>query len=408
MKRIISVLLALILICSAGISAFAASVAPSTANATRDAAKTAFENTAKTKFDVNGTSSINAADARATLLASAGLSENGIDTSKMDADGDGMVTAIDARIILRISAQLDSVYNYMQAEKLDYFNAILNTAKPNNFEMYYNGSDYTKNVSYTDPKGVIKALDDGFKSVDSSINFAAELTGGAGEEIYDSKNTYVGSSHRANQRMMTIGSGNQSSYLTLSDIDNITYATNQSYTFTRYGTKKNAENTTIVDTSNVIYTETVSGLDKLSVYIKSDSNVYGAHAAKAFVVYDMASLQTDVKKIADTFNEMSMEMSDLYQIDFKVTPSVSENNVKYYNGRIDVYFNPADGKIVAAKYSIDTDYTVGLYMDVKIFMVAPYVNVDKEGQVNITNSTRITKDYYYIRNNTAHVDWQSK
>ena len=200
---------------------------------------------------------LHAADARATLLASAGLSENGVDTSKMDADGDGMVTAIDARIILRISAQLDSVYNYMQAEKLDYFNAILNTAKPNRFSMYYNGSDYTKNVSYTDPKGVIKALDDGFKSVDSSINFAAELTSGAGEEIYDNKNTVVGSKSYANNRMMTIGSDNQSSYLTLSDIDNITYAINQSYTFTRYGTKKNAENTTIVDTSNVIYTETV-------------------------------------------------------------------------------------------------------------------------------------------------------
>ena len=405
MKRIISVLLAIILICSAGISALAA-VSSVTADATRDAAKAVFENVSTTKFDVNGNNVINAADARATLLASAGLSEDGSNTSKMDADGDGMVTAIDARIILRISAQLDSVYNYIDAEMLDYFNAILNTAKPNKYEMYYNGSDYTKNVTYTDPKGVIKSLDDAFKSVDDTINFAAELTGGAGEEIYDNKNTVVGGKSYSNNRMMTIGTENQSSYLTLSDIDDITYATNQSYTFTRYGTTKNAEGTTIVDKNKVIYSETVKGLSKLTVYIKGDNNVNGAHASKAFVVYDQAALESDVKKIADTFNEMSMEMSDLYQIDFKVTPSVGA--VKYYNGRIDVYFNPADGKIVAAKYSIDTDYTIGLYMDVKIFMVAPYVNVDKEGQVNITNSTTISKDYYYIENNPAHVNWQVK
>ena len=59
MKRIISVLLAIILICSAGISALAA-VSSVTADATRDAAKTVFENVSTTKFDVNGNNVINA------------------------------------------------------------------------------------------------------------------------------------------------------------------------------------------------------------------------------------------------------------------------------------------------------------------------------------------------------------
>ena len=56
--------------------------------------------------DVNKDGSFNAADARAALLASAGLVDD-VDMDAGDIDGDTVVTAIDARMLLRISAQLE-------------------------------------------------------------------------------------------------------------------------------------------------------------------------------------------------------------------------------------------------------------------------------------------------------------
>lgn len=409
MKRVISILLALICAFSLSVNVFAA-VSDTDSLATRDAAKVAFDSASKNKFDVNGDDRITAADARNTLLTSAGLAQDNINTAKMDADGDGMVSAIDARIILRISAGLDSVQNYIKAEKLAYFNAVLNTAKPNRYSLYYNGSDYTANVTYTDPKNVVGELDKAFQSIDNTFSFAESLVGGKGDLIYDSKNTMVGNSANAKNRMMQILNStgvdeNQSSYLTLDDVSDVVYKQNQTYTFTRYGTTKNSEGTKVVDKNNVIYTESVTGLDSLTAYVKSDNVVSGPHASKAYIVYNQADLESDVKKVAEQFNNMSMEMSKLYEINFNVTPSVG--GVKYYNGEITVYFDPADGKIVAARYSIYTDYTVGLYMDVKIFLVAPFVNVDKEGQVNITNTTQTVKEYYFVGNNPAHVNWKA-
>ena len=407
MKRIISVLLALILICSAGISAFAAEVTNVAANATRDAAKTVFENTAKTKFDVNGTSSINAADARATLLASAGLSENGIDTSKMDADGDGMVTAIDARIILRISAQLDSVYNYMQAEKLDYFNAILNTAKPNRYLIYYNGIDKTESITYTDPNNVMGKVDTAFKTFDKSFNFADSLVSGAGEEIYDNKNTMVGGTANAKYRMMEICNSNdvnenQSSYLTVDDVSEVIFKTNQTYTFIRYGTTKNSDKKTVVDRNNTIYSETVNDLNAITVRIKADNDVRGVHTSKVFSIFTQEEFDSEVQKIASKFSEMSTELDSLVKgVKFDVKPGVGD--VRYHGGEITVYFKPDDATIVAAVYSIFTDYTMKLDMDVDIDLLF----LDVAGPVNITDVTKTTKEYYFIKNNPAHVDWKA-
>lgn len=398
MKKVISILLALICAFSVSVTSFAAAISAPDSLAAVEIAKSAFDTNAKTKFDVNNDGRITAADARATLLTSAGLSQQNLNTNKMDVDIDGSITALDARTILRISAGLEVVQDYMYSEMLSYFNAILNTAIPNRYSLYYNGMDTTVGVKSSDPKGVLKSLDDAFKNIDDTVSFSDSLAGGTGDEIYDAKNTIYGSNtDNSKKRMMKIGADEEvSSYLTISDVSKIEYKKNQSYTFKRYGTTKNAEGRTVVDRNTVVYTETVSGLDYMKVYIKADNDVNGTHVSKVSTVYKQSELEADVNKIAEQFNNMSMEMTQLYQIVFDVTPSVG--GVKYYNAFVEIYFKPEDGTIVAANYSVDTDYTIGLYMDVKIFLIAPYVNVDKEGLVSITNSTRTTKEYYFYKN----------
>lgn len=401
MKKIIAIILAAALMFSFSLNAFA--VTSGTANSVRNAAKENFDNLKNTRFDVDGSDSITAADARATLLKSAGLVQDNVDTSKMDTDGDGKVTAIDARAILRLSAGLDSISGYLSdADKLDYFNAILNTAIPNRYRLYKNGIEHTANVSYTDPKGVISALDDAFSSIDDSVSFKDALISGKGEKVY-SESTTFGNINTSNNRMMKILNSDgvydeQSSYLTVDDITGVEYKTNQTYTFTRYGTNDDGQ-----INSNVLYSQTVTGLESLTVYLKADNDVTGAHTSKAFTVYNQDVLEKEVKKVAEQFNSMSMDFTALYQMQFDVTPSVG--GIKYYNGYITVYFNPDNGNIVSAYYSLYTDYTMGLYMDVNIFMAIPYINVDKAGQVNITNTTQSIKEFYFIENNPNHVSW---
>lgn len=400
MKRVISLFLTVIIVFSFSFNAFAA-VSSTMANKNLANAKAVFD-ASLSIFDINGSGLIDAADARYTLRYSAGLEEQGADVSKMDADGDGMVTAIDARMILRLSAGLDDMNVYLtDTEKLQYFNAILNTAIPNNFTLYKNGIEYTKNITYTDPKGVISSLDSAFKKIDSSMSFATELVAGKGENVYY-QNTGNGSWGYAQARMMEIlnaeGSDeNQSSYLTLDDISSISYKTNQTYTFTRYGISDGQ-----IDKSNVIYSEKVTGLDSITVNIKSDNNVKGAHASKAFIVYSEEDLKKEVEAVANEFNSMSTDLSVMGDMEFKVTPAVGP--VKYYDTSITVYYYPDTGKIVAAYYTITTDYTMILNMDVDIYIWLYGVDVDVAGPVNVTNTTQSIKEYYFMRNNPNHVD----
>lgn len=399
MKRVISLFLTVIIVFSFSFNAFAA-VSSTMANKNLANAKAVFD-ASLSIFDINGSGLIDAADARYTLRYSAGLEEQGADVSKMDADGDGMVTAIDARMILRLSAGLDDMNVYLtDTEKLQYFNAILNTAIPNNYALYKNGIEYTKNIKYTDPKGVVSSLDGAFKKIDSSMSFATELVAGKGEKVYY-KNTGKGILGYAQARMMEIlnseGSDeNQSSYLTLDDISGISYKTNQTYTFTRYGTTDGQIN------NSVEYTETVTGLDSITVNIKSDNNVKGAHASKAFIVYSEEDLKKEVEAVANEFNSMSTDLSVMGDMEFKVTPAVGP--VKYYDTSITVYYYPDTGKIVAAYYTITTDYTMILNMDVDIYIWLYGVDVDVAGPVNVTNTTQSTKEYYFMRNNPNHVD----
>lgn len=414
MKKIVSILLATVLTFSFSLTAFAVTAAD--ANAARDSAKETFDNLAFDKFDVDDDEHIAAADARLVLLYSAGLrTEEAKAAAAADIDGDGKVSAVDARTVLRVSSKLENATDYYtDSEKLAYFNAILNTARPNNYYLYKNGVEYTANVSYTDPNGVVKKLDDAFDRVESSVgeemNFAAELTNAKGERVYSGNTIRVSSNSKsyAANKMMIIHNENGaddkvSSYLTVDDVTKVEHKTNQTYTFVRYGTKENSNGTVVIDTSNVIYTESVTGLDSLTVYLKSDNNIKGEHSSKAFEVYSQEQIDSEIQSVAKSFESMSADLSILGNMQFNVTPSVGD--IKYYNAYITVYYHPNSGEIVAAYYSMYTDYTMGLYMDVDISIPLYVMYVDAEGPVNITTKTLSTKEYYFISNNENHVDW---
>ncbi len=403
MKKVISVFLVIVIALTLSVNAFAATVSRPVANATRDSVKAKFDASVN-RFDVNGSAQIDAEDARQTLRYSAGIAEGNLDTAKMDVDGDGMVTAIDARSILRLSAGLEKIDSYLtNAEKLEYFNAILNTAIPNSYKLYKNGIEHTRKISYTDPKGVVKSLDEAFKKVDSTMSFAEELKKDEGEEKYYQSTVLGYQPGNAASRMMEIHNAagvdeNQSSYLTLDDISSIEYLQNQTYTFTRYKTDDNQI------TSQVLYSsQPVTGLDCIKVKIKEDNNVKGAHASKAFIVYDEKEIEEEVKVVAEEFNKMSMDLSIFGNMYFDVKPSVG--GVKYYNTEITIYYHPENGQIVAAYYSMYTDYTMVLNMDVDITIPLYIIYIDVTGPVSITNTTQSIKEYYFIENNPNHIPW---
>ncbi len=411
MKKVLSLLLAGILVFSCTVTAFAKTVSATEANEALSQAHTEFNEIITNRLDVDNDGNIVAGDARSVLLYSAGLEEEYAEAASFDVDGDGAVTAIDARCILRVAAMLDSVdLYYTTQEKLDYFNAILNAAKPNNYTLYKNGINYVSNVTVDDPNNVIGSLSDALKKVDSSSDFSSELVNSKGEKTY-SGNTYIAQTSRAKNKMMLINNPDtgenedQSSYLTLSDVSKAEYKTNQTYTFYRYGTKKNSNNTTVLDTSNLVYSETVTGLDSLTVYLVKDNTVDGIHTSKAFTVYEKETLEAEVNEVAESFNSMSMDLSLLGDMQFNVTPSLG--SVKYYNAQITVYYYPENGKIVAAYYSNYTDYTMGLYMDIDISIPLYILYLDKAGQVNITNSNQSIYEYYFIGNNPDHIAWTS-
>lgn len=412
MKKIISVLLAAVLAVSCAVTAFA--VSASEADAALEQANENFENALTSRFDADGNDKISADDARLVLLYSAGLvdEEDVAKASISDIDGDGIISAIDARTVLRVAAKVeDTAGYYTTEEKLDYFNAILNSARPNNYRLYKNGIDYTANITYKDPNSVISDLNDGVKNLGEDVDFGAALTEGKGAKKYYA-NTLLGSSNYARSKMPIISNPVTdtdeylSSYLTLDDITGVVYKTNQTYTFTRYKTSDGTTNgTPVQNTSNILYTESVSGLDSLTVSLKSDANIQGEHTSKAFDVYDEDALLAEVESVANEFSSFAKEMETIANnAKFDVVPSVG--SVKYYNGSITVYFRPETGKIVAAYYSVYTDYTMGLYMDVSItdkYLNGLLVNMQAKGKVDITNTTQSVSEYYYVANANGKV-----
>lgn len=107
----------------------------------------AFFSSAAVRGDIDGDSSVTAADARLALRFSVGLevfSAGQVDAADMDADG--IITAGDARTILRLSVGLSD-----ENEKKDQFEILRNNSFYLNCEMSQNGVVYEKmDIAVTD------------------------------------------------------------------------------------------------------------------------------------------------------------------------------------------------------------------------------------------------------------------
>ena len=364
MKKIISVFCAAVIM----LSCFCMPAYALTANEGQAALDSAFNAMfATVAGDVNKDGSFNAADARAALLASAGLVDD-VDMDAGDIDGDTVVTAIDARMLLRISAQLESHdLLYSAKDKLDLFNAFANNIKASGQKFKYTST--LKNVDMTyDNQKVIDKFNKQMNSipgVEEKIDLGAELVKEKGNVRYN-RNTGLRVATNLNY---PVSEKDFVSILTLNDISAVDYKTNQSYTY--------APKRTIGDTVQEDAKYEMTGLDALTVYFASEAltNVPAdttvLRHGKAFDVPQKSTLTSGY----DQINNMFAGLEDIIG-----TMSASFVNLKYHDSSITIYFDKATKKICAMEYNLYYDFTVKLDMDLYFF---PFINIDDA--LNITD-----------------------
>lgn len=212
MKKIISIILAVVLACSMfGVTAFAEAL----------------------KGDVDYSGTVSAIDARKILRVVAGL-DTIEDTTSYDVDGNGSVTAVDARIVLQIVAGLIEHPDMGQPdaedkpldtkeEQLAYFINSFNGVKENasaatlEYNKVYNYNDYV----YINPilEGMYNAtLEPGAPSMKE------ELVAGFSDELIEVNKTYTGE-ELATAFPPAAGTCN----LKMSDVSNISFTESGEY-----------------------------------------------------------------------------------------------------------------------------------------------------------------------------------
>lgn len=330
--------------------------------------------------DVNKDGAFTALDARAALLASAGLTED-VDSDAGDIDGDGIITAIDARTLLRISAQLDShSLLYSAKDKLDLFNAFANNIKASGQKFKYTSTMKNIDMSYDNQKLIDKfnSQMNGIPGVEEKIDLGAELVKEKGNVRYN-RNTGLRTATNLNY---PVTEKEFVSMLTLSDISAVDYKTNQSYTY--------APKRTLGDTVQEDAKYEMTGLDSITVYfatetvtnIPDDTTVL--RHGKAFDVPQKSTLTSGY----DQINNMFTGLEDLIG-----TMSAAFVNLKYHDSSITIYFDNASKKICAMEYNLYYDFTVKLDMDLYFF---PFINIDDS--LNITDKEFSQFSYCFQEN----------
>ena len=317
--------------------------------------------------DVNKDGTFSALDARATLLASAGL-EDDINSDAADLDGDGMITAIDARALLRISAQIDSQnLLYSAANKLNLFNALANNVKASGEKFKY--SSIIKNVDMAyDNQSLIDKFNkqmNNIPGVDEEIDLGAELVKEKGNISYKC-NTGLRAATNLNY---PVDEKDFVSILTLSDISSVEYKTNQSYTYA----PKRSYGDRVEEYDKVEMT----GLDSITVYLGTetvkvlpDDTTTLIHG-KAFDIPQKDTLTSGYDQINNMFSGLE---------DIIGTMSASFKQINYHDSYITLYFDHDTKKICVAEYNLYYDFTVTLDMDLYFF---PFINIDDS--LNITD-----------------------
>ncbi len=404
MKKLLSVVLAIVMIASSfTIAAFAFD--KETVDADLASKNADFNSYIDKRFDANGTGALDADDARAILLASAGLN-NGSSLKNSDADGDGKITAIDARAVLRLSARLDSPDKYYSLQqKLDYFNAIVNTVKPSTYRYYAAPVSSVDKVTLNDPQDLVGDFNEQINKWlrrfgEDEIDFGKELS--ATSTTYES---FILNRNRfARDANFPVFDQEFVSALKIGNVSKIEYSENQTYKYAHYTTK-----------GEVDYTESVKGLDKLTVYTKEDNlkvipddlstlNNYGLFNVLSKEDADQLVNNSDFQQSLQEIADMGLEGSRM-----NVNPSLK--NVKYYNSYATVYFFHDTGVPVAIDYNFHYDTTTGFDMDIYMnlagtdSLVGQILTIlDIKGSMDVIQTCTEKDSYYFVDNNPAHVD----
>ncbi|MCD7828089.1 MAG: dockerin type I repeat-containing protein [Clostridiales bacterium] len=393
MKKILSVLLSITMVMST--LAFSASaLTQDEANSALESAVSVFDEVLE-KLDVAGDDGkITAADARATLLYSAGLSNS----AAADVDGDGSVTAIDARMLLRYAAGLESVdYLYTAEDKLAYFNAIINSIKPNGYKYYACVSDETVDVTYDNADLVesfnsqINALMSAFGESDT-MDFGAELTSDAGSISYTYYN--VNSPKAISNSDYYIKGDELASYLTTSNITAVEYKENQSYTYEQWRTSSSLGN------YRSYVSNEITGLSSITVYIATDAittipdDPMTLNHGRAFTTITQETADS-IASAGDSLGSLSgLEDFGTFEI------SSSFKGATYYDSYITIYFNPETGVPVATEHSLNYDIVTDLYMNIQFLasLTTVGLGLSVKGDINLTTTLRDKGVYLFFEN----------
>ena len=372
MKKIISLFCAIVLIASS----FSVAVSAATleqVNADKESAYAyLFDGIAG---DVNGDDAVNALDARAVLLASAGYADE-CTMTKADVDGDGKVTAIDARTLLRVSAQLENASAITKVHQLRLFNALLNSIKAkkdtaNPEVVRY--SNYSKNISISCTNDrLLNKLSDQMNKIgemageSESFDILAEMKKDSGKELWSRSERQVKQNNQ-----FTVTSADYVSNLSLKDIASIEYKTNQSYNYqhTRIMNDGTVQNQA---TKNILMT----GLDSITVTFASE-NVTS-------VPSDMTSLRHG--KIfglpaAKTFTENYGSLNNMFDgLDIGKF-NINFKNINFHDSQVTIYFDHETKEICAADYKLYYDFVQTL--DIDLFSLL--LGLDVEGKADLVD-----------------------
>lgn len=389
MKKMISVILAVVMVSSTFL--FSASAV------TKEESKAAVEAAYNAMFDgvagdINNDGRLTAADARCALLCSAGLLTENINTVKADVDGDGKVTAIDARILLRVSAALEPQSAlYSDTIMLQLFNALINDVKPSELKFRKNGITTNKDITYDNKK----AVDDFTKQMNSipgmaeedKMDFGKELTSGKGQVTYNNSTAM----RAASDKNFPVLGEEYASALTVKDISGIEYKTNQSFSYQQLSAYSSGKPLASIAPVNR------TGLDTLTIYLNAekvtDTSKNKPIHSKCF---DIAT-EDDVKNGYAGINGMiDSDMKELVELipgaEFDI--NVSFNYLNYHDSFITIYFEHDTKQIVAIESNLTYDYSVAIYMDISVPLM---INFRKK-TINVVNTDNAANIYCFVEN----------
>lgn len=371
MKKIVSLFCAIVLIVSS-FSVCASAVTIDAVNADKEAAYAyLFDGVAG---DVNGDDAVNALDARAVLLASAGL-KGECKMTKADIDCDGKVTAIDARTLLRVSAQLENADVITKAYQVKLFNAMLNDLKADmtNNPQRVRYSNYSKNIEISCTNdNLLNKLSEQMNKIgemageDESFDILAEMKKDSGKELWSKAERMI----RQNNQF-TVTSKDYVSNLSANDVASVEYKTNQSYNYQHTSINRNGE----VENS-ATFNKNMTGLDSITVTFANEkitsvpSDMTTLKHGKIFGLPASKTFTENYGSLNNMFDGLDIGK---FAINFK--------NINFHDSQVTIYFDHETKKICAADYKLYYDFVQTMDIDLQAILLG----LDVEGKADLVD-----------------------